>query len=83
MKICALTTTDNPYDYFEQPDEWESYERLTGSRTYNMMGQFAYTSGSLSYNQNAKEVERAIDEIIKYDPLAIFKKVSKEVPDPD
>ena len=82
MKICALTTTDNPYDYFKNPDEWASYESFTGGRVYNMLGRFVYTSDALSYEQNAKEVERAIDDIVRHDPIGVFKKVITEVPDP-
>lgn len=82
MKICALTTKDNKHDYFKEPDEWASHEAATGNRATRMMGRFAYTSSDISYEENAKEVERAIDEIIKYDPLGIFVKVTTEVPDP-
>ena len=82
MKIAALTTVDNPYDYFKNPDEWSAYETMTGGRVYNMLGKFVYTSDALSYRENAKEVERAIDEIIKYDVVGQFKKVSTDVPDP-
>lgn len=82
MRICALTTKDNPYDYFKYPDEWTSYEVLTGSRVYNMLGRFAYTSGDISYEENAREVERAIDDIIKNDPVGVFVKVTTLVPDP-
>lgn len=83
MILCALTTVDNPYDYFEQTDEWEAYENFTGGRVYKMMGEFAYTSESLSYAENAKAIERAVDDIVKYDMIGIFKKVTKEVPDPE
>ena len=78
MRICALTTVDNPYDYFKQPDEWQAWENLTGCRAQKMMGRFAYTSDSLSYEQNAKEVERAIDDILKYDFVGEFKKVVRD-----
>ena len=78
MRICALTTVDNPYDYFKNPDEWQAYENLTGCRALKMMGRFAFTSDSLSYEQNAKEVERAIDEILKYDYVGTYKKVVRD-----
>ncbi len=80
MRICALTTTDNPNDYFTHNDEWWSFEMLTGARTIRAMGDYAYTSTEISNAENAKEVERAIDEIIKHDPIGEFKKVFIEVP---
>ena len=82
MKICALTTKDNPYDYFKNPDEWASYEAFTGNRVYRALGNCTYTSSDISYEENAREVERSIDDIIKNDIIGVFKKVSTEVPDP-
>lgn len=82
MRICALTTKDNPFDYFKKPDEWASYETLTGGRVYRALGNSVYTSSDISYEENAREVERAIDDIIRHDPLGIFVKVTTEVPDP-
>lgn len=74
MKICALTTKDNPYSYFKERDEWEAYENATGMRATSMIGRFAYTSDQLSVEENEAEIERAIDEIIKYDPTNMFVK---------
>lgn len=82
MKICALTTKDNPNDYFKNFDEWYSYEVLTGGRVLSALGDTVYTSDALSYEENAREVERAIDDIIDNDLIGMYKKVSIEVPDP-
>lgn len=82
MRICALTTKDNPNDYFKNPDEWASYEAFTGCRVYTALGDHAYTSSDISYEANAREVERAIDDIIKNDPIGVFVKITTEVPDP-
>ena len=79
MKMCALTTKDNPYSYFKNKDEWEAYENATGFRATSMLGRFAYTSDQLSVEENAIEIERAIDEIIKYDPTGTFIKETTEI----
>ena len=42
-----------------------------------MLARFARTSDSFTDEENDKETERAIDEIIKYDFLNIYKKVKK------
>ena len=76
MKIHALTTVDNPYSYFRNNDEWQAYENATGLRATSMLGRFAYTSDQLSVEENEAEIERAIDEIIKYDPTGTFLKES-------
>ena len=82
MKICGLTTKDNKWDYFKQHDEWEAYENITGQRATRALGRRAFTSNDLSYEQNAREVERAIDDILADDVVGEFVKVSMEVPDP-
>ena len=79
MKVCALTTRDNPYSYFKEKDEWEAYENVTGLRATSMLGRFAYTSDQLSVEENEAEIERAIDEIIKYDPTNMFIKETMEI----
>ena len=76
MKISRLSTIDNPNSYFKEPDEWEAYENATGMRATRMLARFAYTSDKLSVEENEAEIERAIDEIIKYDPTGTFIKES-------
>lgn len=41
----------------------------------------ARTSDQLSDAENEQELERAIDDIIKYDPLGIYKKVKADTKD--
>jgi hypothetical protein len=43
------------------------------------LARIARTSEQLSDGENAKEIERAIDEIIKYDFLNVYKKVKRTV----
>ena len=79
MRVCALTTVDNPHSYFKEPEEWEAWENATGMRATRMIGRFAYTSDQLSVEENEAEFERAIDEIIKYDPTGTFIKESSTI----
>lgn len=71
----ALTTIDNPYDPFEQFDEWFLFDEEKGYHSSAYLGRIARTSDQLSDEENRREVERAIDEIIKYDFRGIYKKV--------
>ena len=70
---CALTTIDNPYDPFDQFTEWMLYDEEKGYHSTSYLGRIARTSDELS----DEEIERAIDEIIKYDFRNIYKKVKK------
>ena len=75
MTICALTTVDNPYDPFTQFNEWYNFDIDKGYNSCAYLDRIAHTSEQLSDEENAKETERAIDEIIKYDFLNVYKKV--------
>lgn len=48
---------------------------------WRMLARFAYTSDELTDNENAFEIEKAIDTIIKNDILNVYKKVKKTIPD--
>ena len=76
-KQVMLTTIDNPFDPFEQFDSWFLFDVEKGYNSFDYLGRIAKTSEQLSDDENNKEIERAIDEIIKYDFTNTFKKVSK------
>jgi len=78
MRRCMLTTFDNPYDPFEQFTSWFLFDIEKGYNTCSYLGRIARTSDQLSDVENDLEVERAIDEIIKYDFRNIYKKVIKQ-----
>lgn len=74
---CRLTTFDNPYDPFDQFDSWFLFDTEKGYNTCAYLGRIAQTSPQLSDEENNEVIEEAIDEIIKYDFLNIYKKVVK------
>ncbi|MGN1097888.1 MAG: hypothetical protein ACI4SS_03210 [Clostridia bacterium] len=78
MTKVALTTFDNPYDPFEQFTQWFLFDEEKGYHSCSYIGRIANTSDSFSDAENEKEIERAIDEIIKYDFMNIYKKVKKQ-----
>lgn len=78
---CMLTTTDNPYDPSEQFESWFLFDVEKGYNSCAYLGRIAKTSEQFSDEENDKEVERAIDEIIKYDFMNIYKKLKKEITD--
>lgn len=75
MAKVALTTIDNPFDPFKQFDSWFLFDVKKGYNTCSYLARIARTSEELSDKENDEEVERAIDEIIKYDFMNIYKKV--------
>ena len=81
MRRCMLTTFDNPYDPFEQFTSWFLFDIEKGYNSCAYLGRIARTSDQLSEEENELEIERAIDEIIKYDFMNIYKKVTKQTVD--
>ncbi len=78
-RCCALTTFDNPFDPFEQFDSWFQFDIENGYNSCGYLSRIAKTSSRLTDEENDREIERAIDEIIKYDPMNIYRKVVKYV----
>ena len=73
---CALTTFDNPYNPFEQFTQWMLFDEEKGYHTTSYLGRIVRTSDQLSDEENERETERAIDEIIKYDFKNIYCKIT-------
>ena len=48
----------------------------------SILDRFAHTSEALSDEENSREIERAIDEIIKTDVTNVYRKVKREVEEP-
>jgi hypothetical protein len=78
-KICALTTFDNPYNPFDEFEKWFLFDCEKGYNSCSYLARIAKTSEQFTDEENDKEVERAIDEIISLDFMNIYKKVTKEV----
>ena len=79
MAKCALTTFDNPFDPFEQFDSWYMFDMDKGYCSCSYIDRIARTSDQLTEEENDREIERAIDEIIKYDFMNIYKKFTKQI----
>ena len=73
-----LTTYDNPFNPFEQFSSWFLFDVEKGYNTCSYLARSAKLSDEMSQQEEDEEVERAIDEIIKYDFMNIYKKVRKQ-----
>lgn len=78
MAKYALTTIDNPFDPFDQFDDWYMYDTSKGYNSCGYLDRIARTSDQLSEEENDAELERAIDEIIKYDFMNLYKKLKRD-----
>lgn len=79
MIESMLTTTDNPFDPFDQYDDWLAYDINMGYNTAAYLARITITSSELSLVDQLMSINVAIDEIINENVLGIYKKVSKEI----
>ena len=73
-----ITTNDNPFDPVDQFKEWYMFDSLSGYQTCGYLARVSHTSDQLSEEENREEIERAIDEIISFNP-EIYKKIVRNV----
>ena len=76
-----LTTFDNPYDPFDDFDQWFMYDIEKGYYTCSLLARIAKSSEEFSTIEEIREIERAIDAIIDNDFLNIYKKITRTVED--
>lgn len=73
--VYMLTTFDNPYNPFDQFTAWFLYDQEKGYNTCSYLARIAKIDNEMTQAEVDAETNRAIDEIIKYDFLNIYKKV--------
>lgn len=76
--VCALSTIDNPFNPIDDYDKWFAYDVSHGYNTSNWLANLAKTSDILPEQDNMKEIEDAIDEIVNVDPN-FYIKVTKQI----
>lgn len=74
-----LTTVDNPFDPFDDFTSWFLFDIEKGYDSCGKVMRIAKLSDDLTEKEEDVEIERAIDEIIKYDPLDIYQKVTRKI----
>lgn len=79
MSACALTTIDNPFNPIDDFRSWFLFDVEKGYNTSAYLARIARTSDQFSEEENNRVIENAIDEIIKYDFLGIYKKVRSAI----
>lgn len=78
---CMLTTTDNPFNPFEDFSSWLMFDIEKGYNTCGRLMRIANIPDDFTEQEEDEEIERAIDTIIKYDVLDIYKKVTQQTVD--
>lgn len=72
----ALSTVDNPFNPFEDFIQWYLYDIEKGYNSCGRLARVANLTDDLSEIEEDKVIEKAIDDIIKYDITDKYIKVS-------
>ena len=81
MVANMLSTSDNPYNPFDNFDEWYEFDTSNGYNSCAYVDRITITSNELSEEDDALAIEQAIDEILKFNITGNYIKVSREFPD--
>ena len=71
MKVM-LSTIDNPFNPFEDFNSWFLFDVEKGYNSCSYLARIAKTSNEFTEEEEAEEIERAIDEIIQYDFMNLY-----------
>lgn len=78
MEVLMLTTEDNPFDPFDQFDDWYAFDERHGYHTCAYLDRISKSSSDLSPKDQIEATNEAINEIVKMNILGIYKKVSRK-----
>lgn len=76
MRIM-LSTIDNPYDPFDDFNNWFMFDVQHGYNSCAYLARIAQTSDQFTEKEMNEEIERAIDEIIELDFMNVYVKLKK------
>jgi hypothetical protein len=71
----ALTTIDNPFDPIDDYENWFAFDSANHYDCCQLLARFSKSNDEFSVPENISEDERAIDEIVRFDPTNKYKKV--------
>lgn len=76
-----ITTIDNPFNPFDDFNSWFTYDIEKGYYTSSKLARLVNLTDDMTEIEETEEIERAIDNLIKIDPLDLYIKVEKETKD--
>ena len=79
--MAMLTTVDNPFDPFDQYEEWLAFDVRRGYNSTGLLARIAVVGDELSVSDQALAIEQAIDEIVHENVTGMHREVTKEFPD--
>lgn len=78
-KQYALTTTDNPYNPFDDFASWYKFDNDHGYGTCSYLARVSPDSSYFTDMENDQITNESIDQIIALDPFNMYKRVGRDV----
>jgi hypothetical protein len=75
---CMLSTSDNPFNPFDDYAAWNTWDVAAGYHTAQFLGRIVHTSDDLSDFDQERIIEEAVDECVRENVLGVFIKVVRE-----
>ena len=75
LRRVALTTSDNPFDPFDDFDRWYRFDESKGYMSSGMVARVADISDELSEGDRNRAIEEAINFIVEVNPTSNYKKL--------
>ena len=78
MKRVTATTIDNPFNPFKDFNSWFMFDIEKGYYTSSKLGRLTHLTDEMTEKEEFEEAERAVDELIRIDPLDLYIKVLED-----
>lgn len=72
-----LTTIDNPFNPFTEPEKWNEFDSENGYHTTNFLARVLKSPNGLTEEDEKKDMNEAIQDIIDSDPFGIYIRVKE------
>lgn len=73
--LTMVTTTDNPYDYFTDFENWNAFDKQKGYNTLAYLTRIVQPSPHLPNDVYEQIIEDAVDQIVQLNLTGNYKKV--------
>ena len=77
MIEVMLTTIDNPFDPFTDFNSWFAFDSQMGYNTCNYLASMTLDTDELTTGEEVDEITSAIEDIVRLNPLGIYRKAVK------
>lgn len=75
MDTHMITTTDNPYNYFTQFDDWYAFDQTKGYYSLELLARVAPVSDEMTEAEESDAIEAGIEEIVRENVSGVHTKV--------